>query len=315
MSLLRCLIVSLVGLCGASAVAPGLAATFSSQSDADAASQQGLVLRDLLLLGGDLSDDNYGGGGVRADGALHHIAEGQYVAGAGWWVMACRGDGCRLDAVDLVVIPAAHATYDGPEVPGQRLSLKPDPSAEDHLRRAPSTTEEKYRQRTTDDVVILAAFKPTDSLAGLSLQPGPLTTWWYSQPRTHEPGGKPYSHNLLPAAERLIRIGEDQFLTLRQQPGGEPGVPEVQLQIEFDGVVQSLGTYNVHLGDPSQPTELSEVLQWVGDLDGDGRPDLLINHSAYFWDVALYLSSLAKPGEVVGEAGRFTYSPPDSAGC
>jgi hypothetical protein len=92
-------------------------------------------------------------------------------------------------------------------------------------------------------------------------------------------------------------------------------VPEVQLQIEFDGVVQSLGTYNVHLGDPSQPTELSEVLQWVGDLDGDGRPDLLINHSAYFWDVALYLSSLAKPGEVVGEAGRFTYSPPDSAGC
>lgn len=58
-----------------------------------------------------------------------------------------------------------------------------------------------------------------------------------------------------------------------------------------------------------------DFLIWAGDLDGDGKPDLLMNFTDYFWDTVLFLSSLAKPGELVGVAGRFHYSPPDSPGC
>ena len=60
-----------------------------------------------------------------------------------------------------------------------------------------------------------------------------------------------------------------------------------------------------------------DYLLWAGDLDGDGKPDFILNHGEqeYGVNVALYLSSLAKKGELVGVAGRFLYSDPRSAGC
>jgi hypothetical protein len=58
-----------------------------------------------------------------------------------------------------------------------------------------------------------------------------------------------------------------------------------------------------------------DYLLWAGDLDGDGKPDLILNHGEPGIQVALYLSSLAKDGELVGLAGRFQYSDPSSAGC
>ena len=48
------------------------------------------------------------------------------------------------------------------------------------------------------------------------------------------------------------------------------------------------------------------ALLWAGDLDGDGRLDLLLDESGHYnvTETVLYLSSLAAPGALVGRAGR-----------
>ena len=48
------------------------------------------------------------------------------------------------------------------------------------------------------------------------------------------------------------------------------------------------------------------ALLWAGDLDGDGRLDLVLDESDHYnvTETTLYLSSTAAPGALVGRAGR-----------
>ncbi len=57
-------------------------------------------------------------------------------------------------------------------------------------------------------------------------------------------------------------------------------------------------------------------VQWVGDLDGDGRADLLISlpDDNCGFDDRLYLSSVARPGQLMGLAARFAGRYP-ACGC
>lgn len=267
----------------------------------------------FLLLGGDLSDGNYGGSGPREDGALQHVPGRHFQPGSGWWVMACRAEDCRLLPVRLRVEELEHPTYDGPAVPGQRLRLAAEDANAAAFLARPVVDPSIGRQRAANDVVILAAFRPD---AGLRLQAGPLTTAWYAAPPPISMDTPPFAWQLLPPLSRQIRFGNAQLLTLSQKlPDSTAMIDDVALTLEVDSHRQSLGTRYIHAIGETAPVELGEVLQWVGDLDGDGRPDLLINHSGYWWDVALWLSSRAQPDELVGEAARFSYSPPDSPGC
>lgn len=54
-------------------------------------------------------------------------------------------------------------------------------------------------------------------------------------------------------------------------------------------------------------------LRWAGDLDRDGQLDLIYNLGGHYTDtrIALYLSSAAKPGELVGLVARWD----GSCGC
>ena len=58
-----------------------------------------------------------------------------------------------------------------------------------------------------------------------------------------------------------------------------------------------------------------DYLQWAGDLDGDGQLDLLINANSCTQKSVLFLSSLAKNDDLVGEAGSFGYSPMEYTEC
>ncbi|MCK7595347.1 hypothetical protein [Pseudomarimonas salicorniae] len=64
-------------------------------------------------------------------------------------------------------------------------------------------------------------------------------------------------------------------------------------------------------GDTSTP-----ALNWIGDIDGDGRLDLLLSlpDDSCSFDQRLYLSSLAAPGEWLGLAARFAGDHP-ACGC
>lgn len=312
---IRAAILFAITLCLGCGVLPCHAAPMSWPEGIDPAWYADPTDGDLVLLGGDLPEGNYGGG-VRADGALQHIAGRHFVSGDGWWVLACRNDFCALEPASLLVEDLAHRTYDGPEVPGQLLKLQPHQSGELVLQRRGGDPYFGMRPRRAEDSVILAAFKPVRALSALALTRGAVSTWWYSPPRIGDADTPvPFSHQLLPAAERQIRIGSAGRMTFRQLVAQEPGSSELQLELELDGVRQSLGTHYVHMDEGDQPVELGEIIQWIGDLDGDGRPDLLVNHSGYYWDLVFWLSSLAAPGELVGKAGRFAYSPPDSPGC
>ena len=58
---------------------------------------------------------------------------------------------------------------------------------------------------------------------------------------------------------------------------------------------------------PLVVTDYNQVhLLWAGDLDGDGKVDLLFEDSGYNWSSSrLFLSSAAKRGEAVAEVGQF----------
>ncbi len=73
------------------------------------------------------------------------------------------------------------------------------------------------------------------------------------------------------------------------------------LQLKHATKIQTLFNWPQGLSD--QHAELI----WAGDLDGDGKLDLLIDHSQHFNSagIALYLSTWAAPGQLVGLAATF----------
>lgn len=78
-----------------------------------------------------------------------------------------------------------------------------------------------------------------------------------------------------------------------------------RLELRIDGKRQALPGYEL-----SETNEV-QFLSWAGDLDDDGKLDLIISHSGQQVDDALYLSSLAQLGELVGLAGSIRYEQPD----
>jgi len=102
--------------------------------------------------------------------------------------------------------------------------------------------------------------------------------------------------------EYYLHVGNDKQLL------GEinPAPPESS----FDDYVRILDLKDLPVG--------TALLQWAGDIDGDGKLDLVMSiHHVPTWDISriLFLSSAAKKGDLVGIAGKFHFAPPSSGGC
>lgn len=251
----------------------------------------------VVLFPGELRASNYGGGrDVFDQYGGWNIPGWHFKPGGGWWSLTCRGARCQLAQLSLSVKPSTHPQYDGPALPSQLLTWAPLPKG-----RPADAPVGNHR-------VVIALFKAA-ALPALALREGPVTTWFH-----HHLPEPPTS-----IARQRIAMGPGQqaFLTQEMKPvRGPDGRKEeaLHLGLEMGGARQPLGIWEPHMEDPGWISKNAFVM-WAGDLDGDGKLDLLVNTRAYFWRTTLYLSTLAKPGQLVGEAGSFEFSPPDSAGC
>ena len=118
-------------------------------------------------------------------------------------------------------------------------------------------------------------------------QPGPLSTAQILGSEDPGPGQR----------VTLAFRGTQSALFLRTKPGEE----------EVYALVLESGTRRQVLYESYGWSEGRIQLIWAGDLDRDGRLDLLVDYAEHDAGSAptLFLSSQAKPGELVGEAADF----------
>ncbi len=127
--------------------------------------------------------------------------------------------------------------------------------------------------------VLTPGEKPLLLLGGSSgdLSAGPLETV-FDQP-------------VLLSAGMEIRLSDDEYLDVTE-----------------DGVFYRLGNGSQRLTDAYQNLHGEGVtLLWAGDIDRDGRTDLIFDdraHYAYWIFLRVFLSSEAEPGNYLGEAGE-----------
>lgn len=270
----------------------------------------------IVLFPGPLPGENYGAAGQAEKLDVWNIPGRHFRAGSGWWSFACARE-CTLTPATLSISAGTHPDYDGPPLPSQLLKWSPLPYKL-ALEKAPGTDAPATAQeRKPGDPVLLAMLKPIGALSGLPLVAGTVPTWLHHGMKDYPPA-KPVRG----FTETTIDIGQGKKAILRERlmrpakapAPGQESANTLLIDLEIDGVRQTLGSYGFHLEPPGFIAP-KQYLMWVGDIDGDGKPDLLINMTSYWWHTTLFLSSLAAPGKLVGQGGSFSYSPPDSPGC
>lgn len=223
-----------------------------------------------------------------------HLAETHYASGDGWWALVCSKGSCKLQAEALKVEFRPHPAYDAEDdLPGQFLRWTPQP---------PQGMEMLFKPQATDLIPRLKA--------------GPVATWMTRASTCTSEDRK--AGDVL---QTVLDLGEGNTARLLPRLISRAAKPEegdgdaVRVELRAYGKRQLLpDSYEWHM-ESGRPLKTCDYLQWAGDLDGDGRLDLLLNYTDYQWSSVLFLSSLAKPGELVGEAGRFVYRDPTSPGC
>lgn len=243
------------------------------------------------------------------DGSLPKAAKGaqalgwnmpgrHYRAGSGWWALVCgsqadKPQACRLQASDLRVDGAMHAVYDG------------EPVASQWLRWTPAIEN--------DSLVIV--FKPLRALSKMPLVAGPVTTYLHhGMPDYPQPPGPG-------TLEVRIPMAPGQHADLVPRVYGAPAAsPPAGPRTSFDVLELRIGDRRQRLpggwaGCSSDTVRWPmQYLWWAGDLDADGRLDLILSYDDS-QHLVLYLSSLANDDQLLGEAGRFVLDDPARGEC
>lgn len=224
-----------------------------------------------------------------------NIPGSDYQSGDGWWVLSCP-DSCALAPSRLSVRKGSHPDYDGPPLPSQLLSWS-----------VPGG-----RNAGAGQPVPVMLFKPIDPAAPRFFA-GPVTTWLHAglgrYPEGDHPGRMESVIDLGPDGQAVVvpRLVQSRSASDNAAPNRDSGEPDLIFELRAYGKRQRLGSYSWDI-EGARPLSGPEYLRWAGDLDRDGKLDLLMSYASRGWMTVLYLSSLAGEGEIVGEAGRFEFS-------
>lgn len=207
-----------------------------------------------------------------------------------WLALSCKPAGCELEAATLNVQPELRqGHYDDQPTIGQLLSFK--------------------RQRAQSSGEVVAWFNMADAPPWLKL--GAVPTY-YAPPF---PLKQPKSPGSLE-----VEINQPKGGAVRLVPMKLAADSDLAMGSNSDSYLLQLRASNKrqlllgHLGACYGNIEPRKFLQWSGDLDRDGTPDYLISFIDQDGPVHLYLSSHARPGQLVGLAGVYK-SPSSDAEC
>jgi hypothetical protein len=193
-----------------------------------------------------------------------------HVAGANWLALVCDTT-CSLQAAELRVRASASQSHnDDQPTPGQTLRFS---------RNNPGSGRVVawlYRNQRhswlSEREVTRYAFGPRQDSAGTM------------ETTANGPGG-----------------ARSDLVPMLYEGDGKDERARVYLQLRAFGLRQWLhGTLDDCEGAVAKP-----YLLWVGDLDGDGKADYIVDFLNSDGPVRLYLSSIAAGGRLVGLAGTF----------
>lgn len=203
-----------------------------------------------------------------------------------WIGLYCGGSGCEIRKASVAVLTSRAKTVLGESEKVDVLSVKGKPLALFH---------------------------------GLKISPGPVVTWLRSD-KGYESSHYERLHKAkkwhIPYGARPLTFSKDLKTVRGTYPDGTPFQTKYFEYSLSDGSVKQLmfedGLETNHGGEQPSP-----IVHWVGDLDGDGKIDLLMTlpgESSCGFDARLYLSSMASDGGLIGEAAQFSGQIP-TCGC
>jgi hypothetical protein len=155
-----------------------------------------------------------------------------------------------------------------------------------------------------------------------SLQEGPVPTWYVNR-RFLAVGAAPYG-NALKTATRTISVAGtplrisasvEEVAAEYCRPSDCPQFPKVTWRMQYAGVERTLSVLTGN--ELGTPIPIDDFIVWIGDLDGDAKPDLLVrpqNREDYL-EMSLFLSRMLKPDQPWKASARFYFWDPKNPGC